>query len=100
MAHRGNGEEEGHRSRCELMSLLLTVERSHVPSNVVAPAHRLDPVYGPSVDPHQVSWPLNKAIHWDVGAVEVFQDWPPGSCQVVYSMPEGKNLSSLFAELF
>lgn len=71
MAHRGSGEEGGHGSS-EPVSWLLTVERAYVPSNVVAPAHRLDPVYGPSVDPHQVSWPLNKAIHWDVGAVEVF----------------------------
>lgn len=78
-------------SSSELRSL--TVERSHVPRNVVAPAHRLHPVDRPSIDPHQVSWPLNEAIHWDVGAVEVLQDRPPGPCQVVDAMPVGKNLS-------
>lgn len=48
----GNGEEGGHGSPAEKMSAGLTVERPHVPGDVVAPAHRLDPVYRPGVDPH------------------------------------------------
>lgn len=73
-----------------LCSWWLTVEGSHIPGDVVAPAHCLDPVYSPCIDPHQVPRPLDEAVHRDVGAVEVFQDWPPGPCKVVYSMPKKK----------
>lgn len=72
------------------MCRLLTVDRSHIPSNVVAPAHGLNPVYRAWVDPYQVSWPLDEPVHRDVSAVQVIQNRPPWSCQVVDSMPERK----------
>ena len=43
---------------------------------------------GTSVNPHQVSRPLDEAVHWDVSVVEVLQHGPPGPCQVVHSVPE------------
>lgn len=58
----------------------LTVQWSHVPGNVVAPAHRLHPVHSPGVDPHQVPRPLDEAVHRNVGTVKVLQHRPPGPC--------------------
>lgn len=80
-----------------LYGALLTIERSDIPGNVVAPANSLNPVYSSSIDPHQVSWPLDEAVHRDVGFVEVLQHWPPGACQVVNSMPE--NTTKMLLEL-
>lgn len=68
--------------------IFLTTERSNVPGNVVAPAYGLNPVNSSSVDPHQVSRPLDEAVHRDVGLVEVLQHRPPGPCQVVHPMSE------------
>lgn len=66
---------------------LFTIEGSNIPGNVVAPAHGLNPVNSSSIDPHQVSRPLDEAIHWDVGIVEVVQHGPPRPCQIVHPMP-------------
>lgn len=53
------------------MNAILTVERTNIPGNVVAPADSLNPVNSPGVDPHQVPRALDEAVHWNVGTVEV-----------------------------
>ncbi|TNN50482.1 hypothetical protein EYF80_039292 [Liparis tanakae] len=68
--------------------LKLGTQRTHVPRDVVAPAHGLNPVDGAGVDPHQVPGPLDEAVHRDVCFVEVLQHRPPGPGQVVHPMPE------------
>lgn len=68
----------------------LTVERSHVPGDVVAPPDSLNPVDGAGIDPHQVSGPLDEAVHGDVAVVEVLQDRPPGARQVIDSVSARK----------
>lgn len=70
----------------------LTIERSNIPGDVVAPPHSLNPVDRTSVDPHQVSGPLDEAVHWDVSAVQILQHRPPGPGQVVHAMPEHKQV--------
>ncbi len=71
---------------------LLTTERSDIPGDVVAPANSLNPVNSSGVDPHQVSRPLDEAVHRDVGFVEILQHRPPGPRQVVHSVPGNKRL--------
>lgn len=51
---------------CRRVVYLVTIERADVPCNVVAPADGLNPVNSSGVYPHQISRPLNEAVHWDV----------------------------------
>lgn len=71
-----------------MTSALLTIKRAHIPGNVVAPANCLNPVNSSSIDPYQVSWTLDEAVHGYVCIVQVLQHWPPGPSQVVHTMPE------------
>jgi hypothetical protein len=65
----------------------LTGEGPHVPGNVVAPAGSLHPMYSPCINPHKVSRALHEAVNRNIGRIEVIQDWPPGTSQVVHTMP-------------
>lgn len=67
----------------------LTSEGPYVPGDVVAPAGGLHPVHGPRINPHEVSRALHEAVHRDIGSIEIIQDWPPGTCQVVHTVPVG-----------
>lgn len=64
------------------------MEGTDVPGDIVAPADSLDPVNGSGVDPHQISRPLDEAVHRNVAVVQVLQHWPPGPRQVVHTVPE------------
>lgn len=55
----------------------LTIQWTHIPCNVIAPTHSLDPVHCACINPHQVSRPLDEAVHWNIGTVEILQHWPP-----------------------
>lgn len=66
-----------------------TGERSYVPGDVVAPADGLHPVDGAGVEPHQVSWTLDKPVDGHVGLVQVLQVGPPRAHQEVDVVPGG-----------
>jgi len=57
--------------------VMVTCEGPHVPGDVVAPADGLHPVHGAGVEPHQVAGPLDEAVDWHVGCVQVLQVGPP-----------------------
>ena len=47
----------------------------------------LHPVHGAGSHPHQIPGLLNEAVHWDVLLVQILQDRPPGTGQVVQIVP-------------
>lgn len=44
-------------------------------------------MHSPCINPHKVSRALHEAVNRNIGRIEVIQDWPPGTSQVVYTMP-------------
>lgn len=78
-----------HTLHCPVMTRPhpLTGEGPHIPGNVVAPASSLHPMHSPCINPHKVPRALHEAVNRNIGRIEVIQDWPPGTSQVVHTMP-------------
>lgn len=66
-----------------------TCKWSNVPGDVVAPADGLHPVHSAGVEPYQVTWSLDEAVHGYISLIEVLQIWPPRAHEKVDIVPEG-----------
>ena len=47
----------------------------------------LHPVHSAGAHPHQIPGLLDEAVHRDILLVQILQDWPPGTGQVVQIVP-------------